>query len=208
MTKMGSFTRLMKSEIRPCAVSSRPARMLLFARNFFKHPKMLGSPIPSPKVLIEEVLGRVVWPEARLVVEYGPGVGDFTGEILRRMRPEARLVVIETNDEFVECLRESLPDPRLHVAHGSAAEVGSLLARLGCGRADCIISGIPFSTMPGSAREEILSATCSVLQPRGNFLVYQYSRRVFPSLKRVFREVHRDFRLLGFLPIWLFHCAP
>ncbi|HEX2999450.1 MAG TPA: NAD-binding protein, partial [Armatimonadota bacterium] len=139
---------------------------------------------------------------------YGPGVGDFTGEILQRMRPEARLVVIETNDEFVECLRESLPDPRLHVAHGSAAEVGNLLARLGCGRADCIISGIPFSTMPGAAREGILEATCAVLQPQGNFLVYQYSRRVFPNLQRVFRHVRRDFRLLGFLPIWLFHCAP
>ncbi|MDB6110016.1 MAG: hypothetical protein JWR69_1766 [Pedosphaera sp.] len=208
MTRMGGFIRALKSEVRSYAVPSRPARTFLFARNFFKHPKMLGSPIPSPKVLIEEVLGRVEWPAARVVVEYGPGVGDFTGEILRRMRPEAQLLVIETNDEFVECLRGSLPDPRLHVAHGSAAEVGNLLARLGCGRADCIISGIPFSTMPGSAREEILKATCSVLQPQGNFLVYQYSRRVFPSLKRVFREVRRDFRLLGFLPIWLFHCAP
>jgi phospholipid N-methyltransferase len=180
--------------------------MLVFARNFLTHPRMLGSPFPSPHALVRSVLGRICWAEARVVVEYGPGVGDFTAEILRRMRPEARLVAIETNRNFVQFLGRLLPDSRLSIAHASAAEVGPLLSAMGCERADYIVSGIPFSMMHEDERDGILNATRAVLKPRGAFLVYQYSRRVFPSLKRVFTEVRRDFRLLGLVPYWLFSC--
>lgn len=183
-------------------------RSMLFARNFFRYPKMLGTPIPSPRALINEVLGRVNWREARVLVEYGPGVGDFTGEMLARMRSDARLLALETNADFVRYLKDSLPDPRLHVTHASAGEVGNLLSRSGSPGADYVISGIPFSTIPADAREEILGATCEALQPRGEFLAYQYSRRVLPSLSKIFGHVRGEFRWLGFLPIWLFHCVP
>jgi trans-aconitate methyltransferase len=89
---------------------------------------MLGSVIPSSLFLIEGVLQQIAWHRARVIVEYGPGVGTFTLEILRRMGRDSRLVAIETNPEFVAHLRESCPDPRLHVAHDSAAEVGPVLA--------------------------------------------------------------------------------
>ncbi len=169
---------------------------------------MLGSPLRSPRPLINEVLDRVAWEAADTVVEYGPGVGDFTREILRRLRPDARLVAIETNQEFVRFLCGSMRDSRLNVAHGSAADVAEVLGRSGCRRADYVISGIPFSTMPAGAREVILHASRAVLRPEGIFLVYQYSRRMLPDLRRVFRRVHCDFRRLGILPFWLFHCVP
>ena len=66
--------------------------LLLFARNFLKHPRMLGSLIPSSRFLIDEVLQAVDWANARVIVEYGPGVGTFTAEVLRRMRPDASLI--------------------------------------------------------------------------------------------------------------------
>ena len=67
---------------------------LLFARNFLRHPNMLGSIIPSSRFLVEQVLGPVDWGRARVIVEYGPGVGTFTCEILRRMRSDAQLVAM------------------------------------------------------------------------------------------------------------------
>jgi phospholipid N-methyltransferase len=138
---------------------TRSEQIFLFARNFFKHPKMLGSLIPSSRFLIDRLLERVDWERARVIVEYGPGVGTITEEVLRRMRPDATLVVFETNGEFVRFLEESLADPRLHVIHGSAEDIGDVLARLECGPADYVISGIPFSTMPEDLRERILNAT-------------------------------------------------
>ncbi len=192
----------------PRRAPSRLDQMLLFARNFVKHPVMLGSAIPSSRFLIDEVLGQVDWGRARVMVEYGPGVGTFTGEILRRMETDATLVVLETNREFVDFLRESILDPRLHVVHGSAADVRGELVRLGFDSADYIISGIPFSTMPEEVRSSILRATRGALDPQGAFLVYQFSARVLPYLEQVFRAVDRSFEPLNILPAHFFYCVP
>ena len=181
--------------------------MLLFTRNFFKHPRMLGSLIPSSRFLIDQLLRQIDWARAELIVEYGPGVGTFTTEILRRMRPDATLVVFETNSEFVRFLRDSLRDPRLHIVHGSADQVASVLERLGRGPADYIISGIPFSTIPEDRREAILRATREALRPRGALIVYQFTRRILPSLERVFGRVSRDFEPRNILPAQLFYCT-
>ena len=168
---------------------------------------MLGTPIPSSQRLIDGVLRPVSWEQARLIVEFGPGVGSITTEILRRMQPEATLLAIETNAEFVDFLANAVDDPRLRVVHGSAEQTGALLARMHAGAADCVISGIPFSTMPRASRENILEVTHNAMRPHGQFLVYQYSQRIFPSLKKFFGEVRRDFLMVKMIPIWLFNCS-
>ena len=66
---------------------SRTMEMLLFAGNFLRHPYMLGSIIPSSRFLVNQVLEPIDWERARVIVEYGPGVGTITAEILRRMHP-------------------------------------------------------------------------------------------------------------------------
>ena len=193
----------------PVALEKEPSwldRSLLFVRNFFKHPKMLGSAIPSSRFLINRILRRVDWNTATVIVEYGPGVGVITAEILRRMRPDAALIVFETNDDFVAFLRRSLRDQRLQIVHGSAAEVGTVLAQRGLGQVDYIISGIPYSTMPADVRSAILEASRAALKPQGRFLVYQFSRAALPFLQRVFSQVDVDFEPLNILPARLFYC--
>jgi phospholipid N-methyltransferase len=182
--------------------------MLLFARNFLKHPRMLGSLIPSSRFLIEQILRQMDWSRAKVVVEYGPGVGTITTEILKRMGPDARLVVFETNPEFVRFLRESVRDSRLHIVHGSAGEIRNVLRKLGLGHADYVISGIPFSTMPEQVRSSILKATHSAVGDDGAFIVYQFSSKVKPYLERTFRQVDRGFEPLNILPAHLYYCTP
>src|SRR5260370_24819116 len=75
----------------------RGGHALLFARNFFRHPRMLGSIVPSSRFLITQLLEPVDWAQARVIVEYGPGVGGLTAEILRRLRPDASLIRTATN---------------------------------------------------------------------------------------------------------------
>jgi phospholipid N-methyltransferase len=186
--------------------SSRSEQLLLFGRNFLKHPKMLGSLIPSSRFLVNHVLAEVDWDRARVFLEYGPGVGTFTSEILRRMRPDAVLVALETNADFVRFLRGKLHDDRLHVIHGSAAEADSALATLELTRADYVLSGIPYTTMPPEVRDVILRKTHSVLDPNGAFLVYQFTRTVLPYLQRVFGSVHQDFEPFNVMPARLFYC--
>jgi len=185
---------------------TRSGDTLLFARNFFRHPRMLGSIVPSSRFLIKQLLEPIDWAQARVIVEYGPGVGSITAEVLRRMRPDAILIAIETNPEFVYFLRSSTQDERLHVVEASAESVVEILRQHGHEKASYIISGIPFSTIPAPVRERILRKTCSVLEPRGSFLVYQFSTRVLQDLRRIFRYVRRQFEPLNVLPAHLFIC--
>ena len=190
----------------PAPSTSRPKQLLLFGRNFIKHPKMLGSLIPSSRFLVNHVLAEVDWRRARVFLEYGPGVGTFTTEILRRMRPDAVLVALETNTDFVRFLRRRVRDDRLHVIHGSAADADAALARLELTHADYVLSGIPYTTMPPDLRDAILRKTHAVLHPSGAFLVYQFTRSVLPHLQQVFGLVDQDFEPLNVMPARLFYC--
>lgn len=184
------------------------SRILLFARNFLKHPAMLGSVIPSSPFLVNDVLSQVNWDRARVIVEYGPGVGTITQEILKRMRPDAVLVAIELNSEFVDFLTEKIDDARLRVVHGSASDVREVLAALDLTRADYIISGIPYSNIADDVRRDILKQTRELLAPDGALLVYQFTSTVLPYLKSNFGSVEQNVQLLNILPARIFYCTP
>jgi len=190
------------------AVRLNASRTLLFARNFFKFPTMLGSLIPSSPFLVNDLLSQVDFDRARVIVEYGPGVGTFTQEILKRMRPDAALVAIELNEEFAGFLKEEIGDRRLHAVHASACDVGKVLASLNLPSADYIISGIPFSTMPKSLRAEIMRNSRDALRPDGALLVYQFTRAVRPYLESSFGSVQENFQMLNILPARIFYCTP
>lgn len=186
---------------------SRAAEIFLFASNFVRHPTMLGSVIPSSRFLVDAVLERVNWAKARVLAEYGPGVGTFTAEILRRMRGDARLVAIETNPQFVRFMQQSLPDERLIVECGSAEDVGEILASHALPRAHTIISGIPLGSFPRWLQVAIAEATRDALEPDGRFLVYQFTARVLPVLRETFPLVGRAREWRNFPPAQLFECA-
>jgi phospholipid N-methyltransferase len=191
----------------PSKPRSQFAENLLFAANFLRHPHMLGSIIPSSRFLVNQVLEPIDWERTDVIVEYGPGVGTFTAEILRRMRSDATLVVIETNSDFVRFLRRSLPDSRLHVVEDSAAEVQAILERLGLRQPRYIISGIPLGSMPEPVRADIVGKTRAALAPGGTFLVYQFTARVLPQLQNAFVSVRRSFERRNLPPAQLFMCA-
>jgi phospholipid N-methyltransferase len=189
--------------------SARPSRSrqtLVFAQNFLKHPKMIGSIIPSSRFLVERLLQQVDWTRTRVVVEYGPGVGNITREILRRLPPDASLVAIEMNQEFVQLLREQNRDCRLKVVHGSAADVRRILKSLGHCGADYIISGIPYTTLPEDVRVLVMRESRAALNSEGALLIYQFTRAVLPYLRREFGNVRTDFEPLNVLPAQLFTC--
>jgi phospholipid N-methyltransferase len=198
------------NSLRSSAAAKRrayPPPLLLFAINFLKHPKSVGWIFPSSPFLVDEVLKEIDWSQARVIVEYGAGLGVFTQRVLERMRPHARLVALEINSEFFRFLSSSLVDPRLHLVQDSAADIDRVLNGLGFSHVDYVICGIPFRPMPPALRETIVRKTHSVLRPKGGFLVYQNSSAVLPYLERVFNRVSRDFELLNILPSRLFFCA-
>ncbi len=182
--------------------------MALFARNFLKSPAMLGSVVPSSSFLVNDMMNQVDWTRARLLVEYGPGVGTFTREILKRMRPDALLLAIELNTDFVEYLGDHILDPRFRVVHGSAARVRHILAEQNLAPADYIISGLPYLNMSDSLRREILGESRLALNAEGSMLLFQYTRTLLPYLESSFSSVKLNFQLFNILPALIFHCTP
>ncbi|HVV01200.1 MAG TPA: rRNA adenine N-6-methyltransferase family protein [Verrucomicrobiae bacterium] len=183
------------------------SQFLLFARNFLKHPNLVGWMLPSSPWVVKDVLRHVDWDKAKVIVEYGPGVGTFTKRVLELMRPDAALIAIEINRDFHDYLQSSIKDPRLRLIKDSAANVAEVLARLGFSHADYVISGIPFKTLPEPVCDSVVRNTYSVLRPEGSFLVYQLSSAVLPYLEKVFGKVARDTQILSFIPARLFYCA-
>ena len=180
---------------------------LVFARNFFRNPRMLGSVIPSSRYLVHHLLRDIDWERARVIVELGPGVGTITREVLRRMRPDAVLLAFEINDDFVRHLKEHLDDPRLRVHHRSGVEIGNVLRELRLGKADYVIAGIPFSIMSEEDRTAVLRNCHDALAEGGVMLVYQFSARVRADLEKLFGRVRRMFEPRNVLPAHLFECV-
>ena len=147
---------------------------------------MLGSVIPSSPFLVRQLMNAVDWQQAKVIVEFGPGVGTITREILKRMRTDATLVVVETNQAFVQHLEQAIPDRRLQVVHGSATEICGILEKHNLPAADYIISSIPYSLMTDAVRREILDESRRALQSGGTMLVFQYTRRLLPYLQSTF----------------------
>jgi phospholipid N-methyltransferase len=175
-----------------------------FLRGFLKNPVMVGSVIPSSRVLIDRMLEPVDWANTRLFVEYGPGVGTFTRPVLDRLGPDATLVTIDTNPEFTRYLNSAIEDPRLVAVNGSAADVERILAERELGTADYVLSGLPFSTLPAGVGDDIAKATANVIRLGGAFLVYQFSPKVLDFIKPHFAPIKRGFEWVNVPPATLF----
>jgi len=201
-----STARTLKGPKRLARRSARrsPSPKWQFLRGFLKNPVMVGSVIPSSRVLIDKMLGPVDWANTKLFVEYGPGVGTFTRPILDRLAPDARLVTIDTNPYFTRYLMQSIDDPRLIAVNGSAADVEKHLAERNLGQADYVLSGLPFSTLPPGVGDAIAEATSKVIRPGGAFLVYQFSPKVRDFIEPHFAPIKRGFEWVNVPPATLF----
>jgi phospholipid N-methyltransferase len=151
---------------------------MFFLQQFLKRPVMVGAVAQSSGRLIRRMLSKVDWANTKLFVEYGPGVGTFSRPILERLGPDGKLIVIDTNPDFIRYLRQSIDDPRFVAVLGSAADVQKIIRDNGFEQADYIASGLPFSTLPDGIGDAIAKATREILRPGGAFLVYQYNPNV------------------------------
>lgn len=135
--------------------------------------RYVASVMPTSRFAVEKICSRVDLGSARVVIEYGPGTGVFTRALLRRMRPDARLVAIERNEALSNLLRRNCRDPRLQIYNDCAGNIIEIARRSGAGQADCVLSGIPFSFLQPATRVELLRNTYRILRKGGTFLAYQ-----------------------------------
>ena len=165
----------------------------VFFQGFLEHPRMVGSIIPSSDHTIRKMLAPVKWDECKVFVEYGPGVGTFCRPVLDRLPRDGVLVVIDTNPLFIDYLKRSIGDSRFHPVLGSAADVEEILKALGHDKADYVLSGLPFSTLPEGVGPAIAAATHRVVRKGGAFLTYQFSTTARDLTAQHFARVDTGF---------------
>jgi phospholipid N-methyltransferase len=187
----------------PNLARSTAARLRYLAQ-FARNPRELGSVTPSSRWLSRAVSDAIDYSGARRLVELGPGTGAFTRLILDHMHPEARLLAIETNLDFVDHLREIAPDDRLHVVNESAEHVDRLALDLGWHSVDVVVSGLPYSLIPPPVIRDILAASSRALRPGGLFVGYQYSRYLRPYLVERFGSCEYRFVLRNIPPAFVY----
>lgn len=176
----------------------------VFFKGFLKHPTMVGSIIPSSSFTIRKMLAPVDWQNCKLFVEYGPGVGTFCLPVLERLRGDATLLVIDTNELYIEYLRRTIRDSRFIAVHGSAADVEAIVKAHGHEAADYVLSGLPFSTLPPGVGPGIAAATWRVLRPGGAFLAYQFTAAVRDVMAPHFARIDQGYEFWNVLPCKLF----
>jgi len=168
----------------------------------------VASVTPTSRFGVEKVLEKIDFQKNKVILEYGPGTGNFTEPLLKNMTENSKLIAIEKNSDFCRVLQRSIQDPRLVLFEDSAENVLDILKSCnGAGdlKADCIISGIPFSLLSKKRRMTILKNTHAALKKGGKFLAYQAFFQ-FPEilkipLEELFGDVQAQYFMFSLPPL-------
>lgn len=175
-----------------------------FIKQFFKDRQMVGSVTPSTRFLASKMLENIDFNNDKLIVELGPGNGVFTDLLLKKIAPDARLIVLELNNEFYETLSDRITDPRVQVVHDSAENIEKYLPE--GEKVDCVISSLPLMVLPETVRVNIVNISNSILKSKGLYMQFQYSLQSKKLLKSIFSTVSVKFTLQNFPPAFVYTC--
>lgn len=173
---------------------------LLFFKRVLANPIRVGYIVPSSGFLTRKTAKRLDFSKPRVVVELGPGEGCHTRQIVRRMNPESKLILIELDDHFAAHLEKQFAhDKRVTVVHTDALHLSATLESMGISNPDYIVSGIPFTIMESQLREKLLTAISDSMGPDSVFITYQFSLQI--SEHKLFDLWRRDLCLLNVPPL-------
>jgi phospholipid N-methyltransferase len=145
---------------------------------------------------------------ARCIVEFGPGTGVFTEQILKNRKPETAVLIIERNQDFYEMLQKKYATvPLLHIINGSAENIGAYLAEQNLPHADYIVSGLPFASLPRDVSERILTQARAHLNKNGRFITFQYTLFRKDLISRHFGSIETTRELRNLPPAYVLSCG-
>ena len=172
--------------------------------SFFKNAlrdRNIGAVTMSSGYVVADVLRRLP-QNPSLVIEYGPGNGAVTRAILRVLPPDARLIAVEPNQEFITAL-EKITDSRLSIIPKMAQGLSpdDLFSMQG---ADAIVASLPSFYLTAEERRKIVSDAYNMLTPKGIFIFsHQYSRLMKKPLEEKFTDVTIAFEPRNIFPCFI-----
>jgi phospholipid N-methyltransferase len=172
-----------------------PGSYRRFLRSWFDDPFSVGAVAPSGRPLAR-MMTRELRPGNR-VVEFGPGTGTLTREILARGVAESDLYLLERCAGFADLLERSYP--RATVMRGDAATRHSALA-VHRGTIDFIISGLPLVLFSREQKFRVFRNAFRLLNEAGAFYQFTYGGRC-PVDRRQLDRNGLEARCIGFIAL-------
>lgn len=181
---------------------------LSFLTQFFANPKTIGAILPSSSFLGDKMIEKIDFNVAKYIVEYGPGTGVFTEKLLEKRNHNTVILLVENNITFCSLLKERYKGiDNVHIQHGSAENIEQYLNEYNIPYVDYVISGLPFSSLPGKISYEILLNTSNSIKDDGMFITFQYTKLKKAFIQQFFAklEVTREYR--NWPPAYIFSCS-
>jgi phospholipid N-methyltransferase len=146
-------------------------------KEFIKSPSTVGTIFPSSEHLAREMINGMDLHNAKTVLEIGPGSGAFTKHIAKQLSPSAKFIIVELNKQFHDNLKKKYPD--LKIINDSAERLSSILEREAMGKADAVISSLPWAIFSEGLQRRIMDQIHLNLSIGGYFATYAYLHGTF-----------------------------
>ena len=148
--------------------------LVLLPADLLNFVQATGQIVPSSICLASAMVDPLMQKQVKQVVEFGPGTGVMTRELLKRLSSDARLLAFEINPRFVQRLRQTLPDPRLRVIEASAETIHEVFREERWSRVDGVVSSLGLTLMPDALKNSIFQRLMPYLDEHSVLTQFQY----------------------------------
>ncbi|MEI6296531.1 MAG: rRNA adenine N-6-methyltransferase family protein [bacterium] len=172
--------------------------MLNFIKQFISNPQEVGAIFPTGNILSKVIVETANLKDTKSIVEFGPGTGVFTREILNKINPNSIFFTIESNLDFFQKMKKDFSNTTTY--HDSAVSIRKYLDENNIKACDRIISGLPWAAFGEKLQTEILQKAYLSLSPNGIFVTFSYIHSpLLPSgikfkklLEKTFKKVEKS----------------
>jgi phospholipid N-methyltransferase len=192
----------------PPALQPRGPDWWLMMKAFLRHGRKIASFAPSSRFMARKVIDGIDWEQSRCIVELGAGTGPITAEVVRRVRPHTKLIVIELDPTLCGRLKARFQDvPNIDVVHGDATQFDRLLADRGIPQVDHVLSGLPLPSFPEDLRDAVIRTSARTLAAHGTFRQLTVMPLIYYKMyARYFDDVRFRFVPLNLPPGGVYVC--
>ncbi len=115
----------------------------LFLKKFIAQPSINASIIPSSQALARLMIQDIDWSIVDVVVEFGPGTGVFTRHIIKYAKPDAKIILLEFDQDYCQFLKDKFGD-QVIIISWDVRKLEQLIKKHNLSVPNLIISWLPY----------------------------------------------------------------
>lgn len=178
-----------------------------FILQYILNPRTVGAVLPSSSRLAKKMVENIDFSKVKCIVEYGPGTGVFTEELIRRRNKNTIFFIIEYNEKFYKLLKDRYKNEKnIFIVNDSAENIDKYLKINNIEDVDYVVSGLPFASLPKEVSINILKETKKLLDNGGEFITFQYTLFKKDFINKYFKDICIKREIKNIPPAYVLSC--